>query len=77
MSLRRLGSGTMKPQDAREDTPLLTVCNGTSPESSKPMVTPIPWQQLFIILLLHLAEPLSSQVIAPFLPQVRQPITIT
>ena len=57
-------------EDAREDTPLLAR-DGTSQEHTKPTTTPIPWQQLSILLLLHLASPIESQVIAPFLPQVR------
>ena len=34
--------------------------------------TPLPWRQFSILLLLQLVEPLTSQVIAPFLPQVRE-----
>ena len=32
--------------------------------------TPLPWGQVSIILFLQLAEPLTSQVIYPFAPQV-------
>jgi hypothetical protein len=31
---------------------------------------PIPWSQFAILLLLQLSEPLTSQVIFPFAPQV-------
>lgn len=66
-----LDCGTMEPQNVHEDTPLLTACDGISQESPKPRATPLSWQQLSVVLLLHLAEPLTSQMIAPFLPQVR------
>jgi len=47
-----------------EETPLLNQQNG----KKKP--TPLPWFQLSIVLFLQLAEPLTSQVIYPFAPQV-------
>ena len=47
-----------------EETPLL-------PEQQKKKPTPLPWAQFSILLVLQLAEPLTSQVIYPFLPQVR------
>jgi hypothetical protein len=49
-----------------EDTPLL------SSESTlqKPSTTPVPWAQVWILLVLQLAEPLTSQVIYPFTPEV-------
>ena len=49
-----------------EDTPLL------SSESTlqKPSATPVPWAQVWILLVLQLAEPLTSQVIYPFTPEV-------
>jgi hypothetical protein len=43
-----------------EETPLI----------SKPKATPLPWAQFSIILFIQLAEPLTSQVIYPFAPQV-------
>jgi hypothetical protein len=46
-----------------EETPLL--------EHGKKKVTPLPWFQFSIVLFLQLAEPLTSQVIYPFAPQVR------
>lgn len=46
-----------------EDTPLLTPLQKLS--------TPVPWAQVSILLVLQLAEPLTSQVIYPFTPEVR------
>ena len=48
-----------------EETPLLR-----SSQQSKPKRTPLPWFQFSIVLFLQLAEPLTSQVISPFAPQV-------
>ena len=36
--------------------------------------SPIPWAQFTIILVLQLAEPLTSQVIYPFAPEVSRPV---
>ena len=47
-----------------EETPLLR----EQQPQKKP--TPLPWAQFTILLVLQLAEPLTSQVIYPFLPQV-------
>lgn len=44
-----------------EETPLLAK-----------KITPLPWAQFSIVLFLQLAEPLTSNVIYPFMPQVRQ-----
>lgn len=38
--------------------------------------TPIPWRQLSLVLVLQLCEPLTSQVINPFVPQVRSLFTV-
>jgi hypothetical protein len=49
-----------------EETPLL------SPElTPKKPPKPIPWAQVWILLVLQLAEPLTSQVIYPFTPEAR------
>ena len=48
-----------------EDTPLLS-SESTLQKSS----TPVPWAQVWILLVLQLAEPLTSQVIYPFTPEV-------
>lgn len=49
-------------REVDEETPLLQV---------QPKKTPLPWFQFTIVLLLQLGEPLTSQVIYPFAPQVR------
>jgi hypothetical protein len=50
-----------------EETPLL------QPERQHTTgKTPLPWRQLSVLLFLQLTEPLTSQVIAPFAPQVNQ-----
>lgn len=51
------------PSSPDEDTPLLS-----SEPPQKP--TPVPWAQVSILLILQLAEPLTSQVIYPFAPEV-------
>jgi hypothetical protein len=48
-----------------EETPLLS--DGRSKKPS----APLPWSQIGILLVLQLAEPLTSQVIYPFTPEVR------
>lgn len=48
-----------------EETPLLS-----SERVLKRPPTAIPWAQVWIILVLQLAEPLTSQVIYPFTPEV-------
>jgi MFS family permease len=50
-----------------EETPLL----------GKRSRTPLPWFQLFIVLFLQMAEPLTSQVLYPFGPQLMRDIGIT
>ncbi|KAG6827619.1 hypothetical protein H0H92_011076 [Tricholoma furcatifolium] len=52
-----------------EETPLL-------PQQPKKR-TPLPWAQFTIVLLLQLAEPLTSQVISPFAPQLIRDIGVT
>ncbi|THH19255.1 hypothetical protein EW146_g1876 [Bondarzewia mesenterica] len=46
-----------------EETPLL------SQEQQKKTISPIPWSQISLLLVLQLAEPLTSQVIYPFAPE--------
>jgi len=46
-----------------EETPLLK-------ETVKKRPTPLPLVQFSIVMILQLVEPLTSQVIAPFTPQV-------
>ena len=58
---------------ADEETPLLVQDSDEDHGvSSRTARTPLPWRQFSILLLLQLVEPLTSQVIAPFLPQVRE-----
>jgi hypothetical protein len=47
-----------------EETPLLQENNAHK------RATPLPWAQFSLVLVLQLAEPLTSQVIYPFAPQV-------
>ena len=47
-----------------EETPLLQENNGHK------RATPLPWAQFSLVMVLQLAEPLTSQVIYPFAPQV-------
>jgi hypothetical protein len=60
---------TMPPQVDPETQPLLS-------HPDRPILdiaaqsTPLPRLQLFIVLFLQLTEPLTSQVIYPFAPQV-------
>ncbi|KAK7044081.1 hypothetical protein VNI00_007797 [Paramarasmius palmivorus] len=60
----------MSPQ-VDEETPLL------QNEQRKVKRTPLPWFQFTIVLFLQLAEPLTSQVIYPFTPQLIRDIGIT
>jgi hypothetical protein len=54
-----------------EETPLLGEQSQNSQQNNtKKQKTPLPWRQLSILLLLHVSEPITSQVITPFLPQV-------
>jgi hypothetical protein len=54
----------MSPNEiADEETPLLQGNGKKSP-------TPLPWFQFSLVLVLQLAEPLTSNVIYPFAPQV-------
>ncbi|KAJ8587725.1 MFS multidrug-resistance DHA1 sub-family [Rhizopogon salebrosus TDB-379] len=61
----------MSQQEVDEETPLLR------PVKQKQPRTPLPWRQFSIILFLQLAEPLTSQVISPFAPQLIRDIGIT
>ena len=44
---------------------------------AKARETPIPWAQFSLVLFLQLAEPLTSQVIYPFIPQLIREIGVT
>ncbi|KAN0088817.1 Major facilitator superfamily domain containing protein [Tylopilus felleus] len=61
-----------------EETPLLDNQSQNTQQNESPrQKTPLPWRQFSILLLLRAVEPLSSQVIAPFLPQLIKNIGIT
>ncbi|KAI0279262.1 MFS general substrate transporter [Russula aff. rugulosa BPL654] len=55
-----------------EDTPLLP-----SESTLQKRPTPVPWAQVWILLVLQLAEPLTSQVIYPFTPEFVRNVGIT
>ncbi|KAI6044364.1 major facilitator superfamily domain-containing protein [Pisolithus marmoratus] len=59
----------MQLQVLDEETPLLRTQANIQRESPKTTRTPLPWRQFSILLLLQLSEPLTGQLIAPFLPQ--------
>ncbi|ESK95843.1 member of major facilitator superfamily multidrug- dha1 sub-family [Moniliophthora roreri MCA 2997] len=59
------------PPRVDEETPLLR------DQQPKIKRTPLPWFQFTIVLFLQLAEPLTSQVIYPFTPQLIRDIGIT
>lgn len=54
---------TAATRDVDEETPLLQ----ETQQKKKP--SPIPWPQITLLLVLQLAEPLTSQVIYPFAPE--------
>jgi hypothetical protein len=49
-----------------EETPLLQ----SDQETSLKEPTPIPWRQVILVLIIQCGEPLTSQVISPFAPEV-------
>ncbi|KAG2355803.1 major facilitator superfamily domain-containing protein [Suillus spraguei] len=59
-------------QQLDEETPLL---QENAP--AKIPQTPLPWRQFSILLVLQIAEPMTSQVISPFAPQLIRDIGIT
>ncbi|KAG1734810.1 major facilitator superfamily domain-containing protein [Suillus lakei] len=61
-------------QQMDEETPLLQ-SEGNAP-AKKPQ-TPLPWRQFSMLLVLQIAEPMTSQVISPFAPQLIRDIGIT
>ena len=58
---------TARHAEADEETPLLRSDSHGRPKRKH---NPIPWAQFSILLVLQLAEPLTSQVIYPFAPEV-------
>ncbi|KAI0749529.1 MFS general substrate transporter [Daedaleopsis nitida] len=65
---------TARHAEADEETPLL---RAESQTPHKRKHTPIPWAQFSLLLVLQLAEPLTSQVIYPFAPELIRNIGIT
>ncbi|KAI0671564.1 MFS general substrate transporter [Trametes maxima] len=65
---------TVRRAELDEETPLL---HSESHEHHKRKHHPIPWGQFSILLVLQLAEPLTSQVIYPFAPELIRNIGIT
>ncbi|KAJ8516584.1 hypothetical protein ONZ45_g6135 [Pleurotus djamor] len=61
----------MTQNQCDEESPLLQT------EPTKTKRSPFPWPQFSIVLFLQLAEPLTSQVISPFAPQLIREIGIT
>ncbi|TDL19260.1 MFS general substrate transporter [Rickenella mellea] len=63
---------------ADEETPLLRSNDSNDNTVNGPVKeTPLPWRQFGIVLFLQLAEPLTSQVIYPFLPQLIRDLGVT
>ncbi|KAG9309479.1 major facilitator superfamily domain-containing protein [Chiua virens] len=61
-----------------EETPLLSDQIHNAPQTvKKKQRTPLPWRQFSILLLVQVSEPITSQVIAPFLPQLIRDIGVT
>ncbi|KAG2737162.1 MFS general substrate transporter [Suillus brevipes Sb2] len=56
-----------------EETPFLRQSESEQPTAK----TPLPWDQFWIILFLQLSDPLSSQTLAPFIPQLIRDIGVT
>ncbi|KAG1887835.1 major facilitator superfamily domain-containing protein [Suillus subluteus] len=61
-------------QQLDEETPLLR--SEGNALAKKPQ-TPLPWRQFSMVLVLQIAEPMTSQVISPFAPQLIRDIGIT
>lgn len=57
----------VEPQD-NEETPLLQ--HERLRQVLTTPKTPLPWDQFWVVLLLHVADPLGVQTLAPFTPQV-------
>ncbi|KAI6149248.1 major facilitator superfamily domain-containing protein [Pisolithus tinctorius] len=68
----------MKSQETDDEkAPFILTPDDVQDKSPKATRTPLPWRQFSILLLLQLSEPLTSQVIAPFLPQLIRDVGIT
>ncbi|KAH9958622.1 MFS general substrate transporter [Russula dissimulans] len=58
-----------------EETPLLSSSSSERGQNRQP--SPVPWAQIWILLVLQLAEPLTAQVIYPFIPEFVRNVGIT
>ncbi|KAG1864914.1 major facilitator superfamily domain-containing protein [Suillus subluteus] len=66
-------------ETADEETPLLHANDCVEPQQKPAVIgkTPLPWGQFSIILSLQVLEPMTSQVISPFAPQLIRDIGVT
>ncbi|KAG1735527.1 major facilitator superfamily domain-containing protein [Suillus lakei] len=69
----------MSLETADEETPLLHANDCVEVQQKPPIAgkTPLPWRQFSIILSLQILEPMTSQVISPFAPQLIRNIGVT
>ncbi|KAF9244656.1 major facilitator superfamily domain-containing protein [Melanogaster broomeanus] len=72
----------MMSREVDEQTPLLSSSDSerhAHDEEQPPrnQRTPLPWRQLAILLIIQISEPLTSQVISPFAPQLIRDVGIT
>ncbi|KAG2039912.1 major facilitator superfamily domain-containing protein [Suillus americanus] len=69
----------MTLEAADEGTPLLHTNDCVEPQQKAAVTgkTPLPWGQFSIILSLQVLEPMTSQVISPFAPQLIRDIGVT
>ncbi|OJA19926.1 hypothetical protein AZE42_03758 [Rhizopogon vesiculosus] len=79
MERQYLGGDMVYCVMADEETPLLRSSRhaGSQAKSALTGSTPLPWRQFSIILSLQVLEPMTSQVISPFAPQLIRDIGVT
>ncbi|KAG0705588.1 major facilitator superfamily domain-containing protein [Suillus ampliporus] len=72
-------TATMSHETVDEETPLLLGNEYAEPQPKVAVtdITPLPWRQFSIILSLQVLEPMTSQVISPFAPQLIRDIGVT
>ncbi|OAX43209.1 MFS general substrate transporter [Rhizopogon vinicolor AM-OR11-026] len=70
---------TMSSEISDEETPLLRSSRHAGSQAKPTLTgsTPLPWRQFSIILSLQVLEPMTSQVISPFAPQLIRDIGVT
>ncbi|KIJ65124.1 hypothetical protein HYDPIDRAFT_111019 [Hydnomerulius pinastri MD-312] len=67
-------------REVDEQTPLLRAPDSerhTEEQDVEPERTPLPWRQLATLLVIQISEPLTSQVISPFAPQLIRDVGVT